>query len=50
MGMGGNLLRDAKCTVPHPTARRQDLGILIFLVSAGKDSPADSLAPAGGYG
>ena len=34
MGMGGNLLRDAKCTVPHPTARRQDLGILIFLVSA----------------
>lgn len=45
MGMGGNLLRDAKCTAPHPTARKQDLGIRIFLVSAGKDSPADCPAP-----
>lgn len=45
MGMGGNLLRDAKCTAPHPTAWRQDPGIMIFLVSSGKDSPANCPAP-----
>lgn len=45
MGMGGNLLRDTKCTVPHPMAHRLDLGILIFLLSAGKNSPTNCSAP-----
>lgn len=30
--------RDAKYPVPPPTARRLDLGILIFLMSAGQEA------------